>query len=62
MPADARGHDRAVMTCKRIAIAMGIELAPPAKIERVVRFRPHHLSDHGWVTRTEAGWFMPADG
>jgi hypothetical protein len=59
--ADARRHEQAPMACKQIAIAMGIELTP-SKIEGVVRSRARRLADRGWVTQTEAGRFMLADG
>lgn len=59
--ADARRRGQAPMTCKQIAVAMGIELTP-AKIEGVVRSRARRLAERGWVTQTEAGRFMLADG
>jgi hypothetical protein len=59
--ADARRHDQAPMACKQIATVMGIELTP-TKIEGVVRSRARRLAERGWLTQTQAGRFMLADG
>jgi hypothetical protein len=58
---DARRRGDAPMSCKQIAVVMGIDLAP-AKIEGVVRSRARRLAERGWLTQTEAGRFTLADG